>query len=301
MNNGAYTIDEYSLLRALIESSEDRIPICFCIDVSESMEILTNRPEDYTLTNETYTRDGVSQRTVNMKPGKVAHRRIDELKRVLSDMIYRMQSSAIIRDSAIIYIITFSKFADALMGPSTCDSIDSYDIKNIIKIGSDNTNSASGITLALEKLDFISNSVKEAGILSYSPVLVFMSDGSPTDGQNAQNAGKELYKRTQNKELNVIPVAIGDDLDLHWMRSLTNDSKVYKMKFEDEFDEVFKVITKRIVNTTVAMVMDADLVDVECNENGEELEKDKNISSSKYGTEPTQNDVFDFFTAGIQS
>lgn len=286
----AYTIDEYSQLRSIIESSEDRIPICFCIDISDSMSILTNHPGDFIPTNRTYVRDGISQREVEMKPGKKPHYRIDELRRVLQDMLHRMNSISSLRKSAIIYIITFSRYADTPIGPSECDSINSRDIQSI-DIGSDDTFAARGINLALEKLDFLSKAIKDASALSYRPVLIFMSDGTPTDGREAEQVGAELHKRSINNELTVIPIAIGEDLDLAWMKGMTSNGRVYQMKFDNEFDEVFNLITKRIVQTAIALPIDAMIMEKDNNmSNSEENDIDQE-ESTKYGRSSSVDDM----------
>lgn len=304
----AYTVDVYSQLISLIHSSEDRIPICFCIDVSGSMNIITNRPNEYTVTNsKVYDDDGVDQvyvdMNINPRTGELyeAHHRIDELKRVLYEILDKMCTIPSIRDSAIIYIVTFSEFAQTEIGPKKCNEISKAMINSKIQVDANYTASSRGINLSLEKIDFMIGAIEEANLSSYPPVLIFMSDGAPTDGCEAKDAGKELYKRSQNNELKVIPIAIGDDLNLNWMRSLTNDSKVYTMKYDNEFDEVFEVIRKRIVNTTVVMPMDAGFVDIKHSDDGTEAEEDKNVSSSEYGIKPSQKEEFDFFTAGIQS
>lgn len=305
--SGAYTVDVYSQLNSLIHSSEDRIPICFCIDVSGTMGIITNRPNEYTVTNREFMRDGVPQVSVKMninpRTGREyeAHHRIDELKRVLYVMLDKMCAIPSIRDSAIVYIVTFSEFAQTVIGPKKCNEVSKSLIDERIQIEADFTESARGINLSLEKIDFMIRAIEDANLSSYPPVLIFMSDGIPTDGREANEAGKELYNRSQNHELKVIPIAIGDDLNLNWMRSLTNDSKVYTMKYDNEFDEVFEVIRKRIVDTTVVMPMDAGFVDIKHSDDGTEAEEDKNVSSSEYGIKPSQKEEFDFFTAGIQS
>lgn len=275
----AYTVDEYAQLAAIMAHGEDRIPICFCIDISSSMGLLTNRPEDYTFTDRKKVEDGNTVTFVDMKPGKVPHTRIEELKRVMKDMINRMNHIPILQSSAIVYVITFSRFADPQVGPTECKDISMYHIDHI-NIGTDSTNAASGINLALEKLDFLSRAIKEASVSSYHPVLIFMSDGKPTDDAAATIAGNELCRRSEANEMNVIPIAIGEDLDLNWMRSLSKTGKVYRMKYEDEFDEVFNTITRRIVRTAVAMPLDAVLVE---NEMETPAPEEENVDSSRYG------------------
>lgn len=287
----AYTAEYYTQYDSTISSGETRIPICFCIDVSSSMHFLTNRNDDFTYDDRpSYSEDGTDNvRSVTMKPGRVAHYRIDEVKRVLKLMIYRMSLIPVLKHSAVVSIVTFSRFADCVVEFSELNNIPDRLIDRIT-IDADQTNAAKGIQMALERLDSVSRIIRDAGNESYIPVFIFMSDGNPTDGDAAKRAGYEVRQRSEDGKLNVIPIAIGTERGNEtWLRQLSKESRVYHMEHEDEFDAVFDKIVSRINKTATVISVDESLMDdVDANDDQE------NTASSKYGTTTSIDEMIDF-------
>ncbi len=283
----AFTDEYYTQYNSTISNGETRIPICFCIDVSSSMRFITNRIEDYTYDSSGFTEDGIANvREVKMRPGKVAHERIDEVKRVLKKMVSRMRSSAVLRNSAVLSIVTFSQFADCIIEFSELSNIPN-NIIDTIHTDADQTNASKGIRMTLERLDSVNRIIQNAGNESYKPVFIFMSDGQPTDGQAARSAANEVRQRSENGKLNVIPIAIGTDHQNEtWLRQLSRDSYVYHMEHEDEFDRVFNMITSRIHKTAAVISVDETL-ETDFNEDSE------GIASSRYGATRSAEEMFE--------
>ncbi len=289
----AFTSEYYTQYNSTISSGETRIPICFCIDISTSMRFITNRDSDFTYDDTpAYTTDGSDNvRNITMLPGKQPHRRIDEVKRVLKIMLHRMRQIPILNNSAVISVITFSRFADCVVEFSELRNI-SDKIIDDIKTDADQTNAAKGINMTLERLDSISRIIRDAGNESYKPVFIFMSDGNPTDGEQAKRAGYELRQRAEDGKLNVIPIAIGGGLDERWIRQMSKDSRVYHMEHEEEFDEVFKTITSRISRTATVISVDETLISDMDYENYED-----DVASSQYGSKVSNEEIVDFLSA----
>ena len=111
------------------------------------------------------------------------------------------------------------------------------------------------------------------------------SDGQPTDGRAAQEAGYEVRRRSEQGRLNVIPIAIGTDYqNEQWLKQLSRDCCVYHMEHEDEFDRVFNMITSRIHKTAAVISVDEGL--------GTDAEEDsEDIASSQYGRSLSFNDM----------
>lgn len=255
MGRDAYSIDEYTQLNAIIRKGGDRIPICFCIDVSRSMQFLTNPMNEFIVTGQGHE-DGSNTNIVEIRPGYVAHTRIEELKRVLGKMIQEMKMSPILSQAAIIDVIVFGQFADFLIGPVGCHDFNNQSIERISVDAVDGgTQTAMGIEMALEKIDFLTSAIEEAGTASYLPVLVLMSDGDSTDIEASKIAAQKLQRRSAENKLNVIPIAIGRDTA--WMRSLSHTNKIYHMNYTADFDEVFNRITKRIGYQVDMLAVDA--------------------------------------------
>lgn len=255
-NNRAYTEAYYEQYESTISNGEARIPICICVDTSSSMNFLNNDPSDYIQTNDTKQEDGRKVRIVQMKPGCREIRKIDRLHDVLRTMISRMQNNDIIARSAVICIITFNQFADCLTEFTDVSRIRQDSILDI-KTGKDETNSSRGLNMALGRLDQFISINSNAGNDRYTPILIFMSDGIPTDGEEADKVRELVRKRSMNGILNVIPISIcGDNDGKNWLRGLSKDDVVYNMDNEREFNLVFNGITERIKKTTLLVCID---------------------------------------------
>lgn len=290
----AFTEEYFTQYNSTISNGETRIPICFCIDVSSSMRWITNRDEDYTYDDKpSFSEDGSNNvRTVTMKPGKVAHYRIDEVKRVLKQMLYRMRLIPVLKQSAVIGIVTFSRFADCIVEFSELNNISDRVIDDIMT-DADQTNAARGIDISLERLDSICRIIRNAGNESYKPVFIFMSDGNPTDGEEAKRARNEVRQRSEDGKLNVIPIAIGADRENEiWLKQLSKDNTLYHMEHEDEFDDVFNTITSRINRTATVISVDESLIG-DLNSDSE-MEDDLNTASSQYGITSSIDEMSDF-------
>lgn len=291
-NNDAYTADYFAQYDNSITNGEARIPICFCIDTSSSMDFITNPESDFIVLNNgaTHMEDGCSHvRSVRLKKGVIKKCNLNDLKRVLLQMINRMQQNAIIANSAVVSIVTFSLFADCIVEFSDVNRINPSLI-NHIKAEENQTNAAKGINMALERLEQLKRLNTGAGNDSYRPVLVFMSDGNPTDIREARNAGNQIRELADQEKLNVIPIAIGNDIDESWLRRLSHDSHVYHMRREREFDEVFSKITSRIEKVGRVISLDEELVQFE-----DEGTEDRDAAqSTKYGAEAEDEDLMAF-------
>lgn len=288
----AFTDEYYTQYNSTISSGETRIPICFCIDVSSSMRFITNRKEDFTYdSNHGFSEDGIDNvREVKMRPGKVAHQRIDEVKRVLKQMLFRMKMSPVLKNSAVLSIVTFSRFADCIVEFSELDNIKDRIIDNI-QTDAEQTNASKGIRMTLERLDSVSRIIRNAGNESYRPVFIFMSDGQPTDGKAARDAGYEVRQRSEDGKLNVIPIAIGTDRQNEtWLKQLSKDNHVFHMEHEDEFDRVFNMIASRINRTAAVISVDEALDDSEEDNDG--------VASSKYGATSSIDEMSAFMKLG---
>lgn len=290
-DNTAYTADYFSQYDSTISNGEARIPICFCVDTSSSMNFITNRPGDYTTRrNSSHTEDGISNVvTVDPLPGKTLYHRIEEVRRVLAKMLDRIRSDSIIRNAAVICIVTFDQFADCILEFSELYRINDYTIQQI-RTHVDKTNISKGIDMSLERLDQFARINNNAGNESFRPVLIVMSDGSVREDREAERAKREVRQRSEDDILNVIPIGIGDSADEVWLRQLSKDSHVYHMTHEDEFDRVFEIITRRIEKAVV--VLPADEAMMESTQSDVVPLNDE--TSTQYGAEVTGDDIADF-------
>lgn len=285
-DNKAYTADYFAQYDSTIDNGEARIPICFCIDTSASMGFITNRPEDFVeKIGSEHIVDGSNAVKVEFLPGKSPRYRWQELQRVLEKMLFRMKQNPIISNSAVIGVITFDRYSDCVVEFSDVRRLNPENVSKNIRARSNanDTNAGRGLTMALERLNQFKRMNSDAGNESYKPVLIFMSDGQPTDKVEAERVGNIVRDYSEEDKLNVIPIAIGRDVDEGWMRRLSKENYVYHMNYEDEFDRVFDIITRRITYTAMVIPVDEKLQNVESiQEEG---------ASSQYGEETSIEDA----------
>lgn len=279
---GYHTADYYEQYSSTIANGDARISICFCVDTSSSMKFIVNKDDFEIIEGSSHTEDGLRVSHARPKrPGVVEITRLMELKKVFSKMLEKMRSNEIIARSAVVSIITFDMFADCYIEFTDINRI-SPNCPNNIKIGADCTNVSKGLQMALERLDIQTRMNSDAGNDSYKPVLIFMSDGTPTDGQEAEKARIAVRKRSEEGTLNVIPIGIGNNIDRQWMRGLTRESVVFNMERDEEFEKVFATITRKIQHST--MVISTDEGDNNIANNVQEGE-----NSTNYGYDNTSD------------
>lgn len=292
----AYTRSEYQQIRSIISSGQARLPICFCIDLSESMGFVINRWNELIENGDAKDTDGYTGlKGVDIKPelkDKCKLRKRDgELRDVLGNMIEGLKNEPSLKDSAIIDIVSFSEFADLRIGPDNSEAIQRWDIDQLKAQEGNETNAGTGIRLALEKLDFITKTIKDAGVTCYTPFFIFMSDGKPTDAREAERQRRILRQRFQEKELNVIPIAIGEGCEDDWMRSFTEEDKVYHMDYPEDYEAVFDQLTKAVKVAVAALPNDAHLSAQNAEDQTNMDEEDDEVESTEYGAARNDADI----------
>ena len=295
----AFTADYFAQYDSTITNGEARIPICFCIDTSSSMNFITNKKGEYKeIANSSHTEDGI-QNVISVEPlpGITLHHRIEEVQRVLNHMLDRMQYDRRIANAAVVSIVTFDMFADCIVEFSEVSRISPKTIFGI-RTHEDKTNASKGIYMALERLDQFRHVNSMAGNESYKPVLVFMSDGDVNNDPGATAASIEVRERSDAGKLNVIPIAIGGAADETWMRRLSKDSHVFHMEHEEEFDRVFDIITRRIAKTAMVISVDEGL---KSQNDEEDTTSSNDETSTQYGTDTSDNDFMSFLDSFANS
>lgn len=288
-NSDAYTQEYYDQYDSTISSGEARILICFCVDTSASMNIIINDPSEVREIRGTgHSSDGNNVVSVEPRfPWVKLVTRLDELRKVFSTMLQKMKNNDVIANAASVCIVNFDLFADCFLEFTPIGRI-SPTRPTGLRLGKDRTNAAKGLKMALGRIEQQEQQNYNAGNDSYRPVLVFMSDGRPTDGAEAERMREEIRERSEKGELNVIPVAIGKGLDERWLRGLSRESKVYHMTNDREFEEVFEIITKKIHNAVMVIPTDES-------EDNLAYQADENTENTLYGEDHSAMDDLNAF------
>lgn len=286
----AYTLDYFDQYESTIRNGEARLPICFCIDVSASMSNLTNPNEDLIYTGKTQYKDGQTVNIVELKPGVIKKRRDDEVQRVLRNMIYKIKENKIISKAAVVSVITFDQFADCMLEFTDVMRISPSIANDIHAADADYTNVGKGLEMAMDRLERFQKMNGAAGNESYKPVLIFMSDGEPTDENEAKYWQDIVRKQSENGKLNVISIGIGSINS--FLKGMSKDRDVYQMHQDYEFDKVFSIISKRIELTTAVISVDEEISDIE--------DTSSNIESTKYGISSSDQEMLDFMKSFLE-
>ena len=268
----AYTREEFSHFQNILLNGTARIPICFCIDVSKSMDWLTNPSSDLIVTGSGYE-DGGSVNHVKLRPGATRKSKLDDLKKVLRKLINGLRDEASLRDAAVVSIVTFSRYADTVI--NFCEPA---------------SNVSEGINLALNKLSTMSKVLSDAQTESYKPVFILISDGLPTDGGKAEDVVSRLRKQAENDELSIIPIGIYMDAPgKQWLRKLRSDGEIFTMNSDYDFERVFDMIQQLVVEKAPVISVDEEIM------SDNQFAKETEIPATAYGQTASPDDLLKLF------
>ena len=160
--------------------TKKRLPICFCLDASGSME-------------------GERMDCLN-----------EAIQNFVSIMKHNSNASA-----ADVAVVTFGGYVDIDMPFA---SLSNQDIPVIESRAHSLTPMGGGISVALDLLELRKAGYKERGIKYYQPWLVLITDGKP-EGENAayemEDAIRRLNILENDNKLVVFNIAVGDEVDLN--------------------------------------------------------------------------------------
>lgn len=122
---------------------------------------------------------------------------------------------------------------------------------------------ADGIRTALAQLDEMQSELKLADNDFYTPILVVLTDGTPTD--DPRKEFDEVRRRVHNHELFVFPLGIGEAADMARLRDLfpigevpLGFSKRYKMIQPNDYTTIFEEIRNHVQRKQKVMVSEGD-------------------------------------------
>lgn len=290
-DEGAYTCEEFSHYQNILSNGSARIPICFCIDVSSSMNLLTNPSNELIVLSSGTGDDGVgSVNYVDVKPGFKKKTKLDDLKTVLIKLIDGLSLNPILRESTVVSIITFSQFADTIINFCEPVSLDGQVVSNQIRLGKSMTNISEGVQLALNKLATMSKVLSDAQTESYKPVFILISDGLPTDGEKAEIAVSRLKRQAENDELSIIPIGIYMDAPgKQWLRKLRSDGEIFTMNSDYDFERVFDMIQQLAAAKAPIISVDEEIM------SDNQFAKETEIPATAYGQTASPDDLLKLF------
>lgn len=217
-----FSMDEFKQFDRLNENTNSRIPIFFCVDVSGSMG----------------SRVGFFET------------RLPLLSKVMKRLLDNMKKHPILSERAVVGVVTYNNRA-VLQQPAVDLGI--LDIKNATRFEAENqTIFSRGLRRSLQAIDQYRDSVRRSDVETFTPILVFMTDGEPVGDYDDEinEVYSEVWNRVQRNDLYVFPIGISRQARMSYVYALNPEHRGYQMIDEDDFEKVFTEIEALVNDKT---------------------------------------------------
>ena len=227
--------DKY-LRRINFSNKAKRVPICFCIDTSDSMGVIVDGFENMKSTGQKVFTD---QREYEIVEGGISL--MDKIHEGLKNFYDAVIDDDMACDSCESAIVTFNDRAKLYEGFS---SVEEKSVPNFSSLIGGNTNVTPAIRMALDLLAKQKEFYKNNKISYFQPWLVLFTDGLPTDDVSAIK--RELMQMQDDDKLSVYTMALSDDPDL--LNALRGFSKKQPIRCADpkEIQRFFDFLAKSV-------------------------------------------------------
>ena len=216
-DTGYYLQEEYEQMRNEQMRTSPRIPICFCVDVSGSMDTSVG----------------------------LVGSRISLLSKVMKSMLRAMQDDdSTLASEALISVIVYDRHAHRIQPFVDIRSIDPEKATRFHANGQ--TFMSEALNLALRGIDDKVQELQNNDNDNYVPMLVFMTDGEAFScGDNPIQQFGWVRERVSKGDLHVFPIGISREADMRVLRQLTPTQEAYQIITADQFTTVFDEIRRR--------------------------------------------------------
>lgn len=214
---GYYLKEEYDQMSNERMRTSPRIPICFCIDVSGSMDTSVG----------------------------LFGTRISLLSKVMKNMLKAMQNDdSALASEALVSVIVYDRHAHCIQPFVDIRSIDPDKATKFHARGQ--TFMSEALNLALRVIDDKIQALQDNDNDNYVPMLVFMTDGDAFScGDDPRQQFSRVCERVSKGTLHVFPIGISREADMSVLRRLSPTQEAYQINTGDQFAEVFEEIRKR--------------------------------------------------------
>lgn len=190
-----------------------RLPVCVCLDVSESM----------------------------------AGDPIQELNRGLQLFFNAIKDDPIAQWSAEICVVTFGGHA---RNEVDFASIHRQEIPYLRPYGG--TPMGEAVNLGLDLLDRRKDEYSKAGIDYFQPWLILMTDGYPNGDIGQLNRAMERTNNLiSNRKLTLFPIGIGQGADLNTLRRFSGNRGAFTLN-DMQFSEFFQWLSQSVSETSIS-------------------------------------------------
>jgi uncharacterized protein YegL len=249
----SYRTGEYfQQQRHMLVNGDPRALICFCIDVSESMnEWWVERGGVRRTSGSSYS-DGHKVQDFNPEdilPGYDHYVKIDKLNEVLGSLLRELKYDRDINKTVAVSIVVYSRFGRVIYNFLDCADLDINSCR--CKVEEPCTSMGEGLRVAMQQIDDMTEELRYVDKDAYVPMLIFMTDGTPTDDPSREFA--KVRRRVEEGSLHVFPLGIGEGADMTRLQELfpmgkapSNFRTRYKMVQPRDYEVIFKEIKNHI-------------------------------------------------------
>lgn len=209
-----FSLDEFKQFDRLNQNTNSRIPIFFCIDVSGSMG----------------TKVGFFETRLSL------------LSKVMRKLLENMKKHPILSERAVVGVVIYNNRA-ILHQPALDLGI--LDVRNATSFEAANQTVFSlGLRRTLQAIDQYRDSVRRSDVETFTPILVFMTDGEPVGDSDSEieMVYSEIWNRVQRNDLYVFPIGISQQANMSYVYALNPEHHGYQMINENDFEKVFTEI-----------------------------------------------------------
>lgn len=209
----------------LVNNPTPRVPVCLCLDVSDSM----------------------------------AGYPIRELNSGVELFYKELRSDIVARYSAEICIITYGGQVSCALDFASLEAQEEPPLFRATGL----TPMGEAVNLALDQLERRKNEYKEYGVDYFQPWLVLMTDGIPNgDSKELVRAMERCTNLVQQKKLTIFPIGIGPNADMNTLKCFSPKRSPVKLK-EFRFSDFFSWLSKSVSRTSQSIPGEKVELDIE--------------------------------------
>lgn len=217
-------------LQDLVNNPSARVPVCLCLDTSDSMKALENT-EGAVRTGQTVYKDGRHWEVVTGG----GESRIQAMRAGVDEFYKALREDDDARDAAEVSLVTFDSEARCIQDFGWLEKMEAIPS---FSAGGD-THMGEGVNLALDLLEQRKQEYKDKGVDYFQPWLVLMTDGVPNgDPYELERAINRTNMLVNQKKLTVFPIAIGNEADMGVLRRFSpqrTPAQLKGIKFREFF------------------------------------------------------------------
>lgn len=282
-NEAYYSSEHYSQQRRLLINGDPRALVCFCVDVSQSMDEWWIQEGGLRRNTGSGFSDGHNVNYFNLEdilPGYAHYKKIDKLNETLCSLLNELKFDRELCRQVAVSIVAYSRFASVRYDFLDCEALDVQSCRCTIEKAE--TSMGDGLRTSLAQLDEMQNDLRNADNDYYTPILVFMTDGTPTDDPRTEFA--QVRDRVQNGKLFIFPLGIGEGADMARLRDMFPMGKVpprfserYKMIRPEDYETIFMEIKDHVKRKQSVMVSEGNSIQ------STPVVKDSNVNNNQTG------------------